>query len=311
MLDWTDRHCRFFHRLLSSNVKLYTEMVTTGAVIHGNRERLLSFNQEEHPVAIQLGGSDPEELAESARIVTDFGYDGINLNCGCPSDRVQKGSFGACLMVNPSMAAKCYEQMAAATSLPVTVKCRTGVDDNNSMEFLDSFISTVKKAGCRHFIIHARNCRLKGLSPKENREIPPLEYGKAGAIKQKHSELFIEVNGGIQTIEHIKELTPFYDGLMIGREAYQNPYFLADVEREIFGNENVLSREEAALTMIPYIERQNNDRGTPVKSITRHMTGLFKGQKGSGNWRRILATEAHKEEADEKIILRALQQMNT
>ncbi len=306
MLDWTDRHCRYFHRLLSPGVRLYTEMVTSSAIVHGHRDRLLAFDVAEHPLALQVGGSDPEELELAVRIAADYGYDEINLNCGCPSDRVQKGSFGACLMSCPSLVARCVEKMAAASAVPVSVKCRTGIDDQDSYEFLENFISEIRDAGCRHVIIHARKAWLKGLSPKENREIPPLEYGKARRIKENFPELRVVLNGGIVTLSQIRDLLPEFDGIMIGRAAYQNPYLLAEIEREIYGNVNVKSRKEAALAMIPYIERMQKENKTPVKSVTRHMLGLFHGQKKGKSWRRVLSTCVHDENADAKIIETAL-----
>ncbi len=309
MLDWTDRHCRYFHRLLSPNVKLYTEMITASAIKHGDRQRLLSFDPAEHPLTLQLGGSEPEELAEAAKIATDYSYDEINLNCGCPSDRVQKGSFGACLMNQPSLVARCIEKMADSTNLPVTVKCRTGVDDQDSFEFLKYFIETVKNTGCRQIIIHARKAWLKGLSPKENREIPPLEYQKVMDVKNLFPELFVVLNGGITTIGQVRDLYGQYDGVMIGRAAYQNPYILAEIETQIFGNQ-LRSRKQAALDMIPYIENQQRLYNTPVKSVIRHMLGLFHGQRGGKTWRRTLSEGIGRENLTPRIIETALLEMN-
>ena len=296
MLEWTDRHCRYFHRLISPNSLLYTEMVTTGALIHGDRERYLRFNKEEHPIAIQLGGSDPSDLAECAKMAKDYSYDEINLNCGCPSDRVQKGQFGAVLMENPDLVAKCIESMRKATTLPVTVKCRIGIDEQDSFEFLDNFITPVKQASCGHFIIHARKCWLTGLSPKENRTIPPINYPRAKEIKEKHPQLSFSLNGEIKTVQQIKGHLKDFDSVMIGREAYQNPYILSDIEREIFGTpENkLLSREQIVKKMIPYIEEQVNQKAR-INTITRHMMGLFKGQRGGRKWRQTLSTLVHKE----------------
>ena len=296
MLDWTDRHCRYFHRLLSPNTLLYTEMVTTGALIYGDRERYLQYNKEEHPIALQLGGSDPADLSECSKMTEDHGYDEINLNCGCPSTRVQKGQFGAVLMENPDLVAKCIESMQQATTLPVTVKCRIGIDEQDSFEFLDKFVSTVKQAGCSHFIIHARKCWLTGLSPKENRTIPPINYPRATKIKAQHPELSIALNGEIKTLPQIKEHLQTFDSIMIGREAYQNPYLLNEIEQEIFNTpeDQLLTREQIARAMIPYIEKQLT-QGARINTVTRHMMGLFKGQKGGKKWRQALSTLPHKE----------------
>jgi tRNA-dihydrouridine synthase A len=331
MMDWTDRHCRNFHRLLSPNVRLYTEMVTTGALLHGDSARHLLFNPEEHYVALQLGGSEPEDLAQAAKMGEGYGYDEINLNCGCPSERVQKGAFGACLMREPETVARCVEAMARAVNIPVTVKCRIGVDDVEAEPFLRAFINTVSNAGCGMFIIHARKAWLKGLSPKENREIPPLDYDLAARMGREFPDLQIILNGGIKTVGQMHELLhchpegtpatersnqilrfaqndkkPAFHGLMIGREAYQNPGILLDIERELFGNDQVLSMRDAALAMIPYIERQMRDHDVPMKSITRHMIGLFSGQRGSRTWRRALSIEPHKDNASPRLLERAV-----
>jgi len=289
MMDWTDRHCRYFHRVISPHVRLYTEMVTTGALLHGDRERFLRFSPAEHPVALQLGGSNPADLATSARMGADHGYDEINLNCGCPSDRVQSGKFGACLMAEPKLVAECVAAMADAVKIPVTVKCRIGIDDCEEFSFLNSFIDEVSKAGCKTFIVHARKAWLKGLSPKENREIPPLRYDIVSEIKAKYPGLNFILNGGIKCIDEIQQNLAAFDGVMIGREAYQNPYLLAEAERIFFNNGNVLPREAAAEAMIPYAAEQERLYGTPLKTITRHMTGLFHGQRGGRKWRRALS----------------------
>jgi len=304
MLDWTDRHCRYFHRLLSPNILLYTEMVTTGALIHGDRERFLRFNKEEHPVDLQLAGSDPSDLAECAKMAKDHGYDEINLNCGCPSDRVQKGQFGAVLMESPDLVAKCIESMSKTTTLPLSVKCRIGIDEQDSFEFLDRFVSTVKQAGCSHFIIHARKAWLKGLSPKENRSVPPINYPRAAEIKAKYQELSIAINGEIKTVTQSKEHLQTFDSVMIGREAYQNPYMLNEIEREIFATpeEKLLSREQIALAMIPYIEEQV-EQGARINTVTRHMMGLFKAQKGGKKWRQILSTLPHEKGITSKEVI--------
>jgi tRNA-dihydrouridine synthase A len=305
MMDWTDRHCRYFHRLISPHVRLYTEMVTTGALIHGDRDRFLRYSDEEHPIALQLGGSEPDDLATCAAIGEEYGYDEINLNCGCPSDRVQKGAFGACLMERPGDVADSVAAMIKATTLPVTVKCRIGIDDSDDLPFLDTFIARVADAGCGMFIIHARKAWLQGLSPKENREVPPLRYDIAAAIKNKYPHLRIIVNGGIRTVEDVKRHLDVFDGVMIGREAYQNPWFLAELEREIFGNYDVMTPDDVVRAMIPYIRTQQELYGTPVKSIVRHMTGMFQGARGARRYRQILST-AHEDGTTADILEKAL-----
>ena len=302
MMDWTDRHYRFFLRLLSPHARLYTEMVTTGAILHGDRNRHLAFDLSEHPLALQLGGSDPVALAECAKIGEDYGYDEINLNCGCPSDRVQNGSFGACLMKNPSHVAECIEKMMLATHIPVTVKCRIGVDDCDEIPFLMDFISKIKSVGCKIFIIHARKAWLHGLSPKENREIPPLRYDIAAHVKNEHPDLRIIVNGGIKDIPSMQKFLEIFDGAMIGREAYQNPYFMAELDHALWRTP-LPERAAIARAMIPYMEQQARDRGTPVKSITRHMLGLYQGQRGGRGWRRVLSTEAFREGVNPRLLI--------
>lgn len=298
MMDWTDRHCRYFHRLIAPSIELYTEMVTTGALIHGDRDRFLRFNEEEQPVILQLGGSNAVDLALCAKMGEDYGYNGINLNCGCPSDRVQSGRFGACLMKEPELVAECVAAMINTVTIPVSVKCRIGIDDCEDYPFLEKFIQTVSNTGCREFTIHARKAWLKGLSPKENREVPPLRYDIVKQIKKAYPALKIAVNGGIKTIEETQGHLADFDGVMIGREAYQNPYFLADIERTFYNNDgNILPREAVALAMIPYIAEQTEKYGTPSKSITRHMIGLFHGQAGGRKWRRALSEQRSIEEA--------------
>ncbi len=309
MMDWTDRHCRYFHRLLSPHARLYTEMVTTGALIHGDVDRHLRFNESEHYVALQLGGSEANDLATAAKMGEDYGYDEINLNCGCPSERVQKGAFGACLMAEPDTVARCVESMTNTIKIPVTVKCRIGIDDVEAEPFLRKFIQTISNAGCGMFIIHARKAWLKGLSPKENREVPPLDYDLAAQMKSEFPNLEIIVNGGVKTVEETVMHLPRFDGVMIGREAYQNPTILLDLEKEIFGNQNILSPQDAVLAMIPYIEQQMRDHGTPMKSITRHMIGMFQGQRGSRAWRRALSTEPHLDNAQPQMLEKALLQL--
>lgn len=307
MMDWTDRHCRFFHRLVAPHVKLYTEMITTGAILHGDADRFLRFSNEEHPIALQLGGSNPDALAECARQAEEYGYDEINLNCGCPSDRVQNGFFGACLMGRPDLVAECVEAMASATSVPITVKCRIGIDDKDSFEFLDEFVDKIADKGCKTFIIHARKAWLSGLSPKENREIPQLNYDRAYEIKQKHQHLRVILNGGLTATDQVKTELPRFDGAMIGREAYQNPWFLAELEEAVFGHSVITSRHAIARAMADYAARQNALHGTPVKSITRHILGLFQGQRGAKDWKRTLSTRPYQDGADETVILEALE----
>lgn len=308
MMDWTDRHFRYFARLIAPNVRLYTEMVTTGALLHGDRARFLRFSEAEHPLVLQLGGSDPADLAACAKFGEDFGYDEINLNCGCPSDRVQKGKFGACLMAEPQLVAEGVAAMQNAVNIPVTVKCRIGIDDYDCEEFLNTFIEVIKQAGCKTFIIHARKAWLTGLSPKENRTKPPINYARVAKMKARHPELEIIINGEIQSAEEAQQHLEVFDGVMIGREAYQNPFLLlSEIEQEIFGNENLKSREDIARAMIPYIKEQAEKFGTPVKSITRHMINLYQHIPGARLWRQALSTMPHRENADETVIEKALE----
>lgn len=303
MMDWTDRHCRFFHRLIAPSITLYTEMVTTGALIRGDAERFLRYDTREKPVILQLGGSDPKDLAIAAKMGEDAGYDEINLNCGCPSDRVQSGFFGACLMSEPELVRDCIQSMREATNIPVHVKTRIGIDDSEEYEFVNKFVDIVCTTNisreknninnCNTFIIHARKAWLKGLSPKENREIPPLRYDIVERLKNDHPNLNIQLNGGIKTIESVRENLEIFDGVMIGREAYQNPWFLRQIEKEILGTTNLLSPEEIIDEMILYAHDQADKYDTPLKSITRHMTGLFQGIPGARRWRQILSTEMH------------------
>lgn len=306
MMDWTDRHCRYFHRLIAPSVTLYTEMVTTGALIHGDRERFLRFNPAEHPVILQLGGSDPADLALAAKMGEDSGYDAINLNCGCPSDRVQSGAFGACLMKNPTLVADCIAAMQAAVGIPVTVKCRIGVDECEDQEFLHEFIDVVSRAGCQTFIVHARKAWLNGLSPKENRDIPPLNYPLVEQMKAAFPMLDIHLNGGIKTLDQVRALAPRYDGLMIGREAYQNPWFLHEIERDFSPDMPLLTQRQVVERMMEYAAQQKETYGTPLKSITRHMTGLFQGVPGARHWRQMISTECHKEDISPSILLDAI-----
>src|SRR5471030_1483242 len=289
MMDWSDRHCRLFHRQITRHTWLYTEMVTTGALVYGDVERHLRFNDEEHPVALQLGGSDPADLARSAKLGEQWGYDEINLNCGCPSERVQRGAFGACLMNEPQLVADCVKAMRDAVSIPVTVKHRIGVDAVEDYAFVRDFVGTVADAGCEVFIVHARNAILKGLSPKENREIPPLKYEYAYQLKRDFPHLEISINSGIKTLDEVEEHLKHVDGVMLGREAYHNPYVLAAVDSRFYGaNTPVLSREEAEASLIDYA-RQEVARGASLGGITRHALGLYRGAAGARGWRRVLS----------------------
>jgi tRNA-dihydrouridine synthase A len=306
MMDWTDRHCRFFHRLLTRWALLYTEMLTTGAVIHGDRTRLLGYSPAEHPVALQLGGSESVALATCAKIGADFGYDEINLNVGCPSDRVQEGCFGACLMAEPERVAGCVAAMKAAVRIPVTVKCRIGVDDQDPEEALDTFAQAVAAAGADAVIVHARKAWLQGLSPRENRDVPPLDYDRVYRLKAAHPDLTIVLNGGIAGIEHARAHIGKLDGVMLGRAAYQDPWRLLAVDPIFFGEPAPLaSVREAAEALIPYIERETV-RGTRLSAITRHVIGLFQGVPGARAFRRHLATAAVKPGADAQVLKDAL-----
>ncbi|MBI2383714.1 MAG: tRNA dihydrouridine(20/20a) synthase DusA [Gammaproteobacteria bacterium] len=306
MLDWTDRHCRFFLRLLSRRARLYTEMVTTGALIHGDRQRYLRFDRAEHPVALQLGGSEPDALARCAEFGAQAGYDEINLNCGCPSDRVQEGRFGACLMREPERVAAAVAAMRRATPLPVTVKCRIGVDDSAEYEFLRRFVETVAAAGCTTFVVHARKAWLQGLSPKENREIPPLRYETVYRLKQELPALTVAINGGIHSVAEAQAHLRHVDGVMMGREAYENPYVLAGLDRALFGDEAAASsRADILRRLIPYV-RAELDAGATLAHITRHILGLFRGQPGGRAFRRLLSERAHKPGAGVEILEEAL-----
>jgi tRNA-dihydrouridine synthase A len=292
MMDWTDRHCRYFLRLLSPHALLYTEMITAAALHHGDAARLLQFNTEEHPVALQLGGSDPQMMAAAARLGEAQGYDEININVGCPSDRVRSGQFGACLMVTPERIAECVSAMKNVVPVPVTVKTRIGVDDQDSYEFLCCFIDTVAAAGCDTFIVHARKALLEGLSPKENRTVPPLDYQRVYRLKQDYPDLRIVLNGGISTTEQVVEHLHHVDAVMVGREAYQNPWFLTELEQALHG-EPAQQRQAVVEKMSAYIERELAN-GVPLKHMTRHLLGLFNGQPGARAWRRYLSEHAHR-----------------
>ena len=306
MMDWTDRHCRFFHRLLTRRTLLYTEMVTTGAILHGDRQRLLGFDPAEHPVALQLGGCDPAALAQSARIGEDFGYDEINLNVGCPSDRVQEGRFGACLMAEPALVAEGVAAMKAVVKVPVTVKCRIGIDDQDPEETLFAFTQAVKAAGTDALIVHARKAWLKGLSPKENRDVPPLDYALVHRLKRAHPDLEIVINGGIKSLAQAQEQLAHVDGVMMGRAAYQEPWRLLSADPLLFGEPAAFtSPKEAGMALIPYIERELA-KGAKLSNITRHVLGLFRAVPGARAFRRHLATEAVKPGAGAAVMADAL-----
>ena len=305
MMDWTDRHCRAFHRALTSRALLYTEMVTTGAVLHGDRERLLGFSDIEHPVALQLGGSEPADLAASARIGADLGYDEINLNVGCPSDRVQSGRFGACLMQEPQLVADCVAAMKAAVAIPVTVKCRIGVDDQDPEQSLFELVDACAAAGVTTVIVHARKAWLSGLSPKENRDVPPLDYALVHRLKRERPHLTIVINGGIAGLYEADEHLQHVDGVMLGRAAYHTPGILGEVDRRLFGEGRDVDSAQAVAVYLPYVEEQLA-RGVHLAAMTRHMLGLFHGERGARTWRRILTVDSIKPGAGVEVIERAL-----
>ncbi|MCB5225437.1 tRNA dihydrouridine(20/20a) synthase DusA [Alishewanella sp. 16-MA] len=305
MLDWTDQHCRYFHRLMSQHAVLYTEMVTTGAIIHGKGD-YLGYNEQEHPLVLQLGGSVPKDMATCAKLAEQRGYDAININVGCPSDRVQNGMFGACLMAQPQLVADCVKAMQDKVAIPITVKTRIGIDDSDEYQFLQDFVQIVADAGCQQFVIHARKAWLKGLSPKENREVPPLNYGRVYQLKQDFPALDISINGGIKTLAeaatHLKQL----DGVMIGREAYTNPYMLSEVDAQLYGDAHpVLSQHQLVRQMLPYIEQQMQ-QGARFWHIARHMLGLFQGLPGARQWRRLLSEQGHLSSATPTLLEAAL-----
>lgn len=308
MMDCSDRHLRFFLRLFSERILLYTEMITAAAVLHGDRDRLLGFNHEEHPLAVQLGGSDPEQLYRAARICEEYGYDEINLNCGCPSDRVQSGSFGACLMQDPELVAECVAAMKSATSLPISVKHRTGIDQQDEYETFAGFASAQVDAGADALIVHARNAWLQGLSPKQNREVPPLKYDWVYRLKQDLSGQEVIINGGIKTLDACRDHLQQVDGVMLGREPYQNPYLLHNVDRVIFDRPGVEvpSRIEMLHRVYPYIERQLG-QGMPLMHVVRHIIGLFHGQPNARRWRRYLSENACQKTAGIEVLYRAEQ----
>ncbi|MEC8326354.1 MAG: tRNA dihydrouridine(20/20a) synthase DusA [Pseudomonadota bacterium] len=306
MLDWTDRHCRTFHRQLTKHSVLYTEMITTGAIIFGKGD-YLHFGQHEQPVALQLGGSDPKALAECAKRADQYGYQEINLNVGCPSDRVQNGRFGACLMAEPQLVAECISAMKAETDVPVTVKTRIGIDEQDSYEFLTTLIDANYNVGCRDFIIHARKAWLQGLSPKENREIPPLDYERVYQLKRDFSDCHISLNGGVKTIDECLTHLQHIDGVMVGREAYANPYMLAEVDKLIYGDEQstMLTRHQVVRSMFDYIESEMT-QGANFWHVVRHMLGIFQGQPGARSYRRHLSENGHKKDAQISLLEEAL-----
>ncbi|MCB1851593.1 MAG: tRNA dihydrouridine(20/20a) synthase DusA [Gammaproteobacteria bacterium] len=309
MLDWTDRFCRYFLRLISKRAILYTEMVTTGALLHGNRERLLRFDPSEHPVALQLGGSDPKQLSQSARVGQQWGYDEINLNLGCPSDRVQSGRFGACLMSEPELVVDCIKAMCDSVDIPVTVKQRIGIDHLDSYQLLRDFVGRLSVAGSRTFIVHARKAWLQGLSPKENREIPPLSYATVYQLKRDFPDLEIVINGGITSVDQCQDHLSIVDGVMIGREAYHNPWILAQADALLFGEETALpTRHQVIEKLLPFVESELA-AGVPLNRITRHILGLFHGQPGARAWRRYLSTHSYKRDAGASTILKAAGQV--
>ncbi|NQY35606.1 MAG: tRNA dihydrouridine(20/20a) synthase DusA [Alteromonadaceae bacterium] len=306
MLDWTDRHCRYFYRVMSKHTVLYTEMVTTGAILFGKGD-YLSFNNEEHPLVLQLGGSDPKAMSECAKIAEQQGYDEININVGCPSDRVQNGRFGACLMAEPNVVAECVQQMQSVVDIPITVKSRIGIDDLDSYSFLHEFINTVGDAGCRHFIIHARKAWLSGLSPKQNREVPPLDYERVYQIKQSFPQIEISINGGIKSLAEANYHLSQLDGVMIGREIYQNPYVLVQADREIWQTESPeLSRQEIVVAMIEYIDRYVAQGGKPWH-VLRHMLGLCNGLPGARQFRRYLSENSRVDGANGNVLRAAFE----
>jgi len=303
-MDWTDRHCRYFHRLLSPHARLYTEMVTSAALVRGKQLRLLEHSQQEHPVALQLGGSDPRELAEAARYGAQAGYDEINLNVGCPSDRVQSGRFGACLMREPALVGDCVKAMRDAVSVPVTVKCRIGVDDQDEYADLQHFTETMIEAGVEVLVVHARKAWLQGLSPKENREIPPLDYERVYRLKREFPQLVVVINGGITTVQAMRQHLAHVDGVMLGRAAYHEPYVLAQVEAALY-DMPLPSRDSVLQHLRPYIEAELA-RGTALKHITRHLLGLYQGEPGARAFRRILSEGAHLSGANWSLIEQAM-----
>ena len=308
MMDWTDRHCRYFMRSLSPGCMLYTEMITAAAIVRGDAVKLLRYDESEHPIALQLGGNDPAMMTRAARRAEEFAYDEININIGCPSDRVISGQFGACLMRTPAIVAACFRSMRDAVDVPVTIKNRIGIDDHDSYEFLENFVETLSAAGCSKFVVHARIAILGGMSPKDNRSVPPLDYERVFRLKREHPELEIVLNGGVQDIEQIDELLQQLDGVMIGRQAYQHPYFLVEIEHYLRPEWQMPDRHAIVAQMIPYIEEQLA-QGERLHRITRHMLGLFAGQPGARAWRRYLSENDHQDGAGVEVVLAALEAM--
>ena len=305
MMDWTDRHCRYFMRLLSPSAFLYTEMVTAAAIHHGDADRFLKFNSEEHPLALQLGGSDPDWMASATAKANQYSYDEININVGCPSDKVQSGQFGACLMARPDTVAECYRAMQGETDIPITVKTRIGIDDKDSYEFLQTFVERLVEVGCNKFVVHARIAILEGLSPKENRTVPPLNYERVYRLKRDYPQLDIVINGGLAEIHQVDDVLQTVDGAMIGRQAYHQPYFLAELEHHFDPSRALPARHEIVMQMLPYVESVLRD-GEPLGRVTRHMLGLYAGQPGARAWRRHISENAHKKGAGTEVLVNAL-----
>ena len=310
MMEWSDTHCRSFWRLLTKETVLYSEMVTTGALLHGDKGRFLDFNACEHPLALQLGGSAPKALAECARIAEDWGYDEVNLNCGCPSDRVQNNMIGACLMAEPDLVADCIASMQAAVKIPVTIKHRIGIDDMEDYAGMVNFVSKVASTGCSTFIVHARKAWLKGLSPKENREIPPLQYDMVTQLKRDFPQLEIIVNGGITSLEQSHNLLKDVDGVMLGREIYHNPYLLAEVDQQIYGRETPIPTREDVISGFKVYAEEQLSKGIRLNYMTRHILGLYQGMPGARRFRRIISEQAHKPNAGISVIKQALESLN-
>ena len=309
MMAWTDRHARYFLRLISKHTMLYTEMVTTGALLHGERDGLLHYHSKEHPIVLQLGGSQPDDLAECALMAEDVGYDEVNLNVGCPSDRVKRGRFGAGLMAEPELVAECVAAMRSKVNIPVTVKCRIGIDDMDDESALDTFVAIVAEAGCEHFIVHARKAWLQGLSPKENRDVPPLKYDVVYRLKQARPSLRVTINGGIKTLESMQQHLQHVDAIMLGREAYHNPFLLAQFDSQFYGSDDEpCSRQDIVQALLPYIEQELAD-GVALHSMTRHLHGLFLGCRGAKAWRRFLSENDNKTDAGIDVLLHALERV--
>lgn len=311
MMEWTDRHYRYLVRLMTKHTRLYTEMVTSGALIHGDRDRFLKFNQSEHPIALQLGGSEPNDMAQCAKWGEKAGYDEININIGCPSDRVQAGRFGVCLMQEPKQVANCIDAMREQTDVPITVKCRIGVDNDDSYDFLIQFVDSIVAAGCETLIVHARKAWLKGLNPKQNREIPELDYERVYTLKKDYPNLNIVINGGIDSIHQVKKHLQFVDGVMVGRHAYKHPEFLLDVDREIYGANDAqqIGMSEIISEYAHYVQ-DNIKQGIPLKSMTKHILNVYQGVPGAKKWRRHLSENMHKQGAGVELIYQGLEKVN-